>query len=286
MPGWRSPDPPDAEEYPNWHLEQFGDDLFGRVTEQWYQDVTDLGCISLQRSEFWELLLLNLERWQEDFRVENQGYPLLAAKMPDKIERKPLESVVDKSYRWNVFENTDWPNPPTSLRRPSTASGQEDSDRFDKARWFGPANWLSDFPDIFRVRLVATYFDGVKFLAEKVEELATRSTSRDPQVEMKASLAGYHGAHVGVFYNMTLRQYEHRDSVPVQVRLEVQVITSIQNMIIDMLHEVYSDWRSKGRPDQWEWDHNSPAFSVNYLGNALHYLEGMIVRARDRSRRN
>ena len=286
MPRWHSSDPPDAEEYSDWYLEQFGDDLFGRVTEQWYQDVTDLGCHSLQQSDFWQLLLRNLARWEADFRIQNQGYPLLPAKVPETIACKPLASVIDKSYRWNVFENPDWPNPPASKRRPSTASRQEDSDRFDKAQWFGPANWLSDFPDIFRVRLVATYFDGVKFIAKRVEELATRSTSSPPEVEMKASLAGYHAAHIGVSYDMTLRQYEHRDRVPVPLHLEVQVITSIQSLIIDMLHGVYSEWRSKGRPEQWEWDHNNPAFSVNYLGNALHYLEGMIVITRDRSRRN
>ena len=286
MPRSYSPDPPDAEEYPEWYLERFGDDLFGRVTEQWYQDVTDLGCQRLEQTDFWQLLLSNLDRWESDFRIENQGYSLLAAKAPKDIEHKPLASVIDKSYRWNVFENTDWPNPPTSQRRPSTAHRDDDADRFDKAQWFGPANWLSDFSDIFRVRLVTNYFDGVTFLAERVEELATRSTSSKPEVETIASHAGYHAAHIGVFQEMTLRQYEHGDRVPVKVRMEVQVITSIQNMIIDMLHEVYSGWRSKGRPAQWEWDHNSPAFSVNYLANALHYLEGMIVTARDRSRRN
>ena len=286
MPRWDSSVRPDAEEYPDWYLDRFGEDLSGGVIEQWYQDVTDLGLNSWKQSEFWELLQINLERWERDFRIENQGYPLLAAKIPSEIDSKTLKSVVDKSYRWNVSENTDWPNPPYSQRRPSTASYHEEPDRFDKAQWFGPANWLSDFPDIFRVRLVTTYFDGVTFLAERIKQLARRSTLRDPEVETKASLSGYHAAHVGIFHDTTLRQYENRDKVSVQVKMEIQVITAVQDMMMEMLHEVYSGWRSKRPPHQWEWDHNSTEFSVNYLSNALHYLEGMVVKARDRSRRN
>ena len=48
-----------------------------------------------------------------------------------------------------------------------------------------------------------------------------------------------------------------------------------------MLHRVYEKWRLSGTPLNWEWDYRNPAFSVNYLGSTLHYLEGMIVLARD-----
>ena len=69
-----------------------------------------------------------------------------------------------------------------------------------------------------------------------------------------------------------------------QVRLEVQVTTTIQATISEMLHRVYENWRLTGPPPDWEWDHRNPAFSVNYLGSTLHYLEGMIVMARDQGR--
>ena len=56
--------------------------------------------------------------------------------------------------------------------------------------------------------------------------------------------------------------------------------TAIQATISDVLHRVYEEWRLSGPPENWEWDYRDPAFSVNYLGSTLHYLEGMIVLAR------
>lgn len=283
MPGKFGDDLPDGEQYAEWYQDEFGDDLEGGIVEDWFQDVTDLGRDRWEKSDFWVLLMRNLDRWDEEFRDRNKGYPLLGAVRPKVVLSKSLKSTVNKSFRWNVFENSDWPHPPKRNRRPSTVSVDTIPDREDKDQWYGPGNWLSDFPDIFRVRLVATYFDGVTFLAEKVEELAARNTSGIPKVETVASHAGYHAIHVDLSMNMAIRQYEYRDSIEIPVHLEVQVITSVQESIMRMLYDVYASSRSRGRSEEWEWNHASPEFSVNYLGNALHYLEGMIVVARDQS---
>ena len=286
MPGKFGEDPPDAEQYAEWYQDLFNDDLEGGIVEDWFQDVTDLGCDRWEKSDFWVLLMRNLDRWDEEYRDRNKGYPLLGPVRPKGILPKSLESTVNKSFRWNVFENTDWPYPPRTKRRPSTVTEDMVPDRDDKVQWYGPSNWLSDFPDIFRVRLIATYFDGVTFLAEKVEELAGRTTSGAPKVETVASHAGYHAIHVDVSMDITLREYEYRDSIEIPVHLEVQVITSVQETIMRMLYDVYANSRSRGLSEEWEWNHSSPEFSVNYLGNALHYLEGMIVVARDQSGRS
>ena len=280
MPGKFGDDPPDPEQYADWYQDQFTDDLEGGIVEDWFQDVTDLGCDRWEKSDFWVLLMRNLERWDGEFRDRNKDYPLLGLVRPDGILAKPLGSTVNKSFRWNVFENSDWPFPPRTKRRPSTVTADSVADREGKDQWYGPSNWLSDFPDIFRVRLITTYFDGVKFLAEKVEELAARTTSGVPKVEAVASHSGYHAIHVDVSTRMTLREYEYGDNIEIPVHLEVQVITSFQETIMRMLTDVYANSRSRGPSEEWEWNHASPEFSVNYLGNALHYLEGMIVVAR------
>ena len=283
MPGKFGDDPPEGEQYAEWYQDEFDDDLEGGIVEDWFQDLTDLGRDRWEKSDFWVLLMRNLDRWDEEFRDRNKGYPLLGPVRPEGILAKSLQSTVNKSFRWNVFENSNWPYPPRSKRRPSTVSVDTVPDREDKDQWYGPRNWFSDFPDIFRVRLITTYFDGVTFLAEKIEELAARNTSDAPKVETVASHAGYHAIHVDVSMDMTLRQYEYRDSIEIPVHLEVQVITSVQESIMRMLYDVYASSRSRGRSEEWEWNHTSPEFSVNYLGNALHYLEGMIVVARDQS---
>ena len=286
MPGKFGDNPPDPEQYADWYRDQFEDDLEGGLIENWFQDMTDLGCDRWEKSDFWVLLKKNLDRWDQEFRDQNKGYPLLGLLRPDKILTKCLGSTVNKSFRWNVLENLDWPFPPEKNRRPSKVSVDTVPDREDKAQWYGPGNWLSDFPDLFRVRLITTYFDGVTFLAEKVEELASRTTDGIPKVETVASHAGYHARHVDVCMKLTLPQYEYRDSLEIPVHLEVQVITSFQETIMRMLSDVYANSRSRGPSDDWEWDHASAEFSVNYLGNALHYLEGMIVGARHQSGRS
>ena len=279
-------DPPRAEEYLDWYQEKFADALDDSKVANWYQDTTDLGKLSWNASEFWKLLPVNLGRWKEEFGLRHQGYPLMATGALNDIYVKPLESVINKSYRWNVLDNLDFPNPPVTRRRPSTVPQGQESDREDKAQWYGPGNWFSDFPDIFRTRLVVLYFDGVRFLADELEGLAKRQGSREPDLEVKASHTGYHAIHVGAFHRTDLREYEHGDSAGIDVQLEMQVITFTQNMIMDIIHGVYAGARSSEGASGWEWDSNDPAFSANYLGNTLHYLEGMIVTARNQMGRD
>ena len=281
MPDKFGDDPPSLEEYPDWHQEKFEEALFDRKVRNWYQGASDLGKLSWQESQFWKLLPSNLTRWEETYGASHQGYPLMTAKSFDDIYIKPLESAVSKSFRWNVLENPDFPDPPVSRRRPSTALEGINPDRWDKAQWYGPENWLTDFPDIFRTRLVVLYFDGVSYLAKELKELADRQSSKEPNLELKASHSGYHALHVGVFHKADLPEYEESYGAPSDVQLEIQVITFTQNMIMDILHGVYTESRSGGSESGWEWDSNDPAFSANYLGNTLHYLEGMIVTARD-----
>ena len=281
MPDRFGDDPPSAEDYLDWYEEKFADALLDSKVVNWYQDTTDLGKLSWKASEFWKLLPVNLERWKEEFGLHHQGYPLMAAAAFEDVHVKPLESVINKSYRWNVLDNPDFPNPPVTRRRPSAAPQGRESDREDRSQWYGPGNWLSDFPDIFRTRLVVLYFDGVRFLADELEGLARRQGSRPPDLDVKASHTGYHAMHVGAFHRTDLRESEHGDSAPIDIQLEMQVITFTQNMIMDIIHGVYAEARSSDAASGWEWDSDDPAFSANYLGNTLHYLEGMIVTARN-----
>ena len=274
---------PSFEEYTDWYFENFEDDLQSGVTEQWYELVTDAGVQRLEGSPFWQELQVNISNWDARFKADHEGYALLGeTQQPGRIEKKPFESVLNKSFRKNVLENTNWPDSPDELL--SIIPRSVDSDSGYYQLWYGPHNWLDAFPDIFRTRLTTTYFDGVRYLADKVTELAQKTTTTPPTLRLRASLDGYHALHVLIYHQLDIFNYDHRDPISVQVSLEIQVTTAMQSTIVEMLHRVYEEWRMTGPPHGWEWDHRNPAFSVNYLGSTLHYLEGMIVVARDKGR--
>ena len=273
-------DRPTHEEYVDWYEDLLGDNLESGSAEQWFERVTDAGSRVLEGSEFWQALQKTLNTWNASFEADHDGYPLLgSAPQPKRIGKKTFKSVLIKSFRWNVLENSNWPDPP--VKSPSTASKYGEHDPHDPKSWFGPHNWLSDFPDIFRTRLTTSYFDGVNYLARRVMELADHNTEVSPHLRLRASLEGHHAVHLWVYHQLDTYDYEYGDPVCVPVRLEVQITTTIQSTISEMLHRVYDDWRLNGTPPGWEWDLRDPGFSVNYLGSTLHYLEGMIVVARD-----
>ncbi len=278
-------DRPSYEEYTDWYSKRFQDDLRDGLAKQWYEDVTDDSIQRLEESVFWQKLQERLSAWNESFTVIHEGFSLFGATpQPTGIKKKPFDSVLNKSFRWNVLENRTWPDPPERLQ--STASKSDERYPDHPRFWSGPHNWLDTFSDIFRVRLTTTYFDGVRYLAENVKELAEQITSDPPEWQLHASHDGYHAAHLGISHRLDILDYENNDPVPVRIQLEIQVTTTIQETINELLHRVYADWRVNGRPHDWEWDHRDPAFSVNYLGSTLHYLEGMIVMARDEKRSN
>ena len=280
MPRSVSDKPSNIRSYTKWYDDQFSDDLYGGFAEQWYNEVTAAGIRKLTISDFWTALQQRLHDWNVSYRADHDDFQLCdEALQPKIIETKSFDSVLNKSLRWNVLDNDKWPNPPERL--PSTAPASKRPDKEDKLWWFGPHNWLDDFPDIFRTRLIATYFDGVGYLTDRVKELGEDTTFGSPVPMLRAAIDGYHAVHLRFHHRLEHLDYDNSDSVSTLVPLEIQLTTTIQATIGKMLHRVYEDWRLNGVPAGWQWDHRNPAFSVNYLGSTLHYLEGMIVAARD-----
>ena len=271
--------PRSQEDYIHWYNEEFGEPLDSGQPEQWYNQVTRSGHQILEESEFWKQLLGTLGHWDEEFRSDNNNFALLAHELPKEIGVKEFDSAVNKSFRLNVVTNKKWPAPPEPP--PCTAAEVREDKPKDVRLWYGPHNWLAEFSDIFRIRLVASYFDGVRHLAEKAKELAQRTTLLPPELCLIAQQDGYHAAHLLVHHELIIDDFRTREFVSAPVRLEIQVTTDIQVKIITLLHDVYKNWRVHGTPSGWQWDYGSNTFAINYLGSTLHYLEGMMVRARD-----
>ena len=269
---------PTFETYSQWYDRKFQEDLYDGSAEQWHENVSVKGVRDLQEIAFWKELHKHLLCWEDSFKAEHDNYPLLAGNQPETIQYKLYESTVNKAFRWNVRDNELWPNPPKD--GPRSESWIQDRDPDDIQCWFGPHNWVKEFPDIFRVRLIATYFDGARYLAERIYELAKELGTPPPKIRYLAAPDGYHAIHVWVYHTITILDYETRGFVTTQVCFEIQVTTTIQETIGRMLHRVYEEWRLHEPPDAWQWDHRNSAFAVNYLGSTLHHLEGMIVVAR------
>ena len=269
---------PDSETYPLWYYRKFQEDLDDGGAELWHDTVTAKGVRDFRNTQFWQNLQGQLSVWENDYSAEHDSYPLLSGEQPKEMEFKSYESTVNKSFRWNVLGNQLWPAPPRD--GPGSAPRVLDVDPDDVRFWFGPHNWITEFPDIFRVRFIATYFDGARYLAEKILELARECGSLSAEIRYVASPDGYHAIHVRFYHPLTYLDFENRVSTTESVCLEIQVTTTIQATIGRMLHRVYEEWRKKEPAAAWQWDHQSSEFAVNYLGSTLHHLEGMIVVAR------
>ena len=68
---------------------------------------------------------------------------------------------------------------------------------------------------------------------------------------------------------------------------EIQVTTSIKEVIKRLLHSYYEASRMDSKPmsiEELSWNYKSDEFIASYLGHILHYVEGMILDVRDRKR--
>jgi hypothetical protein len=194
------------------------------------------------------------------------GYPLFTQAEPIleiKLEKKPFNSFLRKTYRKNILNNDKWPNEPTG-------------------GWITPDNWYSRINDIVRTVVVVKYLDGVKFLVDKIASLANKY-SLDFRVDFEAKEEGYYAAHSyvrQVFEIPTISWKTERTEIDV----EIQVTTQLQEVIRALLHKYYEQKRCELRSEmlKWQWDYKCDEFSANYLGHILHYVEGMIVEIRER----
>lgn len=278
MPNTSRIDKPSLEEYPDWLRDNYDIDLSGGRSEGWYDSIISGLRDQFTQSDFWTTLENRLSGWNDEYRAAKSDYPLLRTMSLPPVDTKRYSSVVGKSYRYNVLQNVRWPSPPIEREEdhyPETTIEEEGD-------WYGPENWIHDFPDIVRTSLTVGYLDGVIFLADKLESLAIELGVGAEQ-RFQARPDGYHAVHVLVNQTFDVFSLESMSIVPIQARVEIQVRTQIQETIADLLHSVYETWRlEESPPEGWQWDHGSVDFAVNYLGHTLQYLEGMIVVAREK----
>lgn len=254
---------PTAEEYKKWLKDGQGVDI-NNIIENNYESVTMKIKDQFERSKFWVDLTNDLKRMDQSYYINTKGYNLFMSAQPPEILIKSFDSFLLKTYRKNILENKNWPNEP--------AGG-----------WILPINWYSNINDIIRTAFVVKYIDGVEYMTNELEAYCEKY-SLSHKVHFEARDEGYYAAHLYTRQVFEVPNVQW-DTELINVSIELQVTTQLQDVIRRLLHKYYEDNRKKvERDEKWQWNYKSDEFAANYLGHILHYVEGMIIEIRDKEK--
>lgn len=130
---------------------------------------------------------------------------------------------------------------------------------------------------------VVKYIDGVEYMINDLEKYCEKF-GLSHKVRFEAREEGYYAAHLYTRQKFEVPNVQW-DTEIVNVSIEIQVTTQLQDVIRRLLHRYYEDSRKKmERDEKWQWNYKSDEFAANYLGHILHYVEGMIIEIRDKEK--
>ena len=262
--------PEDKPENIDEYLEVFEDRLkidFEGVERTRYENVTQEAKQRIKDSPFWNLLIDTYATLADQYKV-NTGYDLFTDQHPPNLEIKTYKSLLDKSYRKNVLNNDKYPTMPDD-------------------GWLLPPSWFSETNDIIRTSITVKYLDGVDFLVDNLKSLA-HDSGRKFRSDFEARIEGYYAAQTYIIIECEVPS-EAFDTEMVDFSFEVEVTTQLKDVIKRLLHHHYEKRRlaisTNDASKVWQWDYKSDEFGANYLGHILHYLEGMIMKVREKQER-
>src|SRR5208337_4762287 len=242
--------PASAVEYRKWLARQHGCEC-DRVGP-YYDSVTSKMKADLEKSAFWSGLVRELRDFGDQYQGVT-GFPLLMGGQNLEIYVKPFESFVLKTFRKNVLNNPHWPGEPDG-------------------GWFIPDGCLARVNDVLRTLLVVKYTDGVQFMVDRLKAFC-ESKKVGCHDFFEAREDGYYAAHTYVKQAFEIPRMSW-DTEIVELSIELQVTTQLQETIRKLLHKHYEEKRQRAGKERWQWDYRSDEFAANYLGHILHYVEG------------
>ena len=210
----------------------------------------------------------NLENFLKDSSqayLGKTGAELFMGDLPSpKLIVKPYESVINKSFRYNVLENSNFPAPPPG-------------------DWASPNNWFLRFDDTVRSTMVCKFIDGPLFLAEKLKEYA-EGYGLVSRFASKQKDDGYYAYHY--YVKLPVELFLSGAPTVVDVDIEIQLSTQLQDVMYDITHRYYEGLRIQKEvdPGAWKWEVGSNRFRAGYLSHTLHLLEGIILELRNGDR--
>ena len=254
---------PSIESYPFWLKENLNI-MLDESIESHYESVTRDVKEQLKCSRFWENIVTKLKESEEEYQRKTDGYELFKDLTEPEIKTKPYKSLIEKTFRKNILNNSNWPKAP-------------------KEGWVLPENWLSNINDVVRTTFVVKYLDGVEFLMNKLI-LNCESCGLVCEKSWEARDEGYYALHMNIRQDYLIREMDWNKK-PKNISFEIQITTQLQEVIRRLLHEYYEEKRTENVTDEkWQWNYRSDEFSTNYLGHILHYVEGMIMDIREKEK--
>lgn len=253
--------PKNIDEYKTW-LEKEREIEISDRTRAYYESVTSKVKLDFEKSDFWVQLTGNLREFDSEYHLERR-YSLFISDLKPEVYIKPFDSFLLKTLRKNILENKRWPNEPDG-------------------GWILPNSWYSKINDIIRTSLVVKYLDGVEFVIDKIHTLCGQH-GLPCDVFLEAREEGYYAAHLYTKQEFEIPRVTW-DTERIEVSIEIQITTQLQEVIQKLLHKYYEE-RRKGLGEEdvkWQWNYKSDEFVANYLGHILHYVEGMIMEVREK----
>lgn len=252
---------PKYEEYKKW----LKDEHHVEITDKYYEEAANTIKGIFQESSLWKAFNHNRSYYSDTFFIESRGYSLWSnASETVELKTKPYDSFLLKTYRRNILDNQKWPKQP-------------------RGGWILPDNWYSKINDIVRTSVVVRYLDGVEFVARHFKSLCDKNKAKC-NIHFEAKEEGYYAAHMYVTSKFEVPKMGLGTEF-IEVSIEIQITTQLQEVILKLLHEYYEERRKQEKLKEnikWQWDYKSDEFATNYLGHILHYIEGMIMERRDK----
>lgn len=232
------------------------------VEAEYYANAAERLRSEFETSGFWVAVSRQLQNLHAVSDAET-SYGLLAH--PDRafsVVKKPWESLILKSYRRNVLDNENWPEPPTG-------------------GWTTPDNWFETVEDIVRTTVVVRYLDGVETVRQAISDVANE-LGMTTKVVYEARDEGYYALHLTATVSLPFQSKDWRTARR-NVPVEIQVCTQVQEVLRALTHKFYEDRRRRPKvtDQKWQWNCHSEQFVPNYLGHILHYADGMIMNVRN-----
>ena len=255
---------PSYDKYKNEWLKDHFNLKLSRREKNYYESVSTGIKNQFENSEFWVNLIANLNEYNDEYKVQ-EGFDLFVNTDVPILDIKPYDSIILKTYRKNVIDNKNWPDKP-------------------QAGWVSPDNWYGQINDAIRTLLVVKYLDGVDFLLNKIVEHCLRFDKKCKSF-YAAKEEGYYAVHLYIQDTFEIPR-EDWDTKEVDIKIELQISTQIQEVIRSLLRKYYEDKRkqTKKKDVVWQWDYKSEEFVANYLGHILHYVEGMIMEIKSKQK--
>lgn len=255
------PPRPDYAEYPAWMRDTLNIDIEAPQIKSTYEMMSLAALSTVEEHPFTINISTYLKSIADQYEKKTKT-ELLLGDPNFQLERKSFQSVVNKSYRYNISWNRRWPEAP-------------------EKGWCVPPVWFCDFDDIVRTTIICKYADGCQFIVKQLCEIAT-NIGLSAEFKSLENDEGYYAYHLYISFPADWLS-DHAQGRGNSITTEIQVATQVQDLLRGLSHEIYEARRLRYSPDkkQWKWNFQSKEFMSGYIGHSLHFLEGLLIQLRD-----